>query len=62
MPMSNLYLESTTNTTFPYRNNTIGGYDVDGDGVADLAANTASKSQVSALAFFTFIAAAVLAR
>ena len=32
MPAANMYFESTTNTTFPYRNTTAGGLDVNGNG------------------------------
>jgi len=35
VPSSNMYFESTTNKTFPYTNQTGGGYDIDGDGVVD---------------------------
>ncbi|TFK39882.1 hypothetical protein BDQ12DRAFT_774314 [Crucibulum laeve] len=43
MPTTDLYLESTTNTTFPYTNQTAGGIDTDGDGKADAKAGEANS-------------------
>ncbi|KAG6828835.1 hypothetical protein H0H87_000626 [Tephrocybe sp. NHM501043] len=46
-PTSNLYFESTTNTTFPSYNNTEKGFDIDGDGTVDLGgANSAGANSV----------------
>jgi len=36
IPESNLYFESNKNTTFPYRNQTSGGYDIDGEGTINI--------------------------
>jgi hypothetical protein len=36
LPAGNLYRETTSNSTFPYRNLTAGGLDVDGDGKVDI--------------------------
>jgi peptidoglycan/xylan/chitin deacetylase (PgdA/CDA1 family) len=35
IPTTDLYLETTKNSTFPYRNHTAGGLDVNGDGKVD---------------------------
>jgi len=43
VPTSNLYFESTTNTTFPSTNKTDGGYDINGDGVIDIGGTGGSK-------------------
>ncbi|KAG6866598.1 hypothetical protein C0991_002088 [Blastosporella zonata] len=39
---SNLYFESTTNKTFPGYNNSLKGYDINGDGVVDFSTNSES--------------------
>jgi peptidoglycan/xylan/chitin deacetylase (PgdA/CDA1 family) len=36
LPAGNLYRETSSNSTFPYRNLTAGGLDVDGDGKVDI--------------------------
>jgi len=36
LPAGNLYRETSNNFTFPYRNLTAGGLDVDGDGKVDI--------------------------
>ncbi len=58
VPPSNLYYESTQNLTFPYRNNTLGGYDIDGDGVTDTL-KSAGHTLIPSLV--TVLCAAVLA-
>ena len=35
IPATDMYLETTKNSTFPFRNHTAGGLDVNGDGKAD---------------------------
>jgi len=42
LPAGNLYRETSSNTTFPYRNLTAGGVDVDGDGKVDIKFGSAA--------------------
>jgi len=42
LPAGNLYRETSSNSTFPYRNLTAGGLDVDGDGKVDIKFNGAA--------------------
>lgn len=44
-PTTDLYLESNTNTSFPFTNHTAGGIDTDGDGSVDTKSGDGGKSQ-----------------
>jgi len=68
MPAGDMYFESTTNTTFPFRNSTSGGLDVNGDGTVDNRTGTASSQgnsgfthTVSMLSPFLAVGVAVVA-
>lgn len=50
-PASNMYLESTTNKTFPYTNQTEGGFDIDGDGVVDTPGKDKSAGFTNSIPF-----------
>lgn len=63
-PTSNLYFEANANTTFPYTNQTEGGYDFDGDGVIDFGKGKKSSGFTLAIptlgAMFLVSIAAIL--
>src|SRR5688572_6493375 len=42
IPTGNLYLESNRNESFPYRNESKGGVDIDGDGNVDTKSGSAT--------------------
>lgn len=47
-PPGNLYLETNTNTTFPYRNTSSAGVDVNGDGTPDTQSGDGGSSNADA--------------
>jgi len=57
-PASNLYLESTTNATFPYRNHSM---DIDGDGKADSLIASAVVGYTPGIGLVSLIGAFMLA-
>lgn len=50
IPATNLYMESTTNKTFPYTNHT---YDIDGTGSSSVIPTTGNAGITSAIPTFT---------
>jgi len=48
MPAADMYFESTTNTTFPFRNTTGGGLDVSGNGTVVMSGGSNSTHPTSA--------------
>lgn len=51
IPTSNMYFESTANKTFPYTNQTEGGFDIDGDGEVDTLGKGKSAGFTNSIPF-----------
>jgi len=64
IPTGNMYLESNRNESFPFRNQTKGGVDIDGDGTVDTKSGSATPldspnaGMISVVPLFTSIALA----